>query len=184
MRTEVRDAKTAAAALDVFPGTTIEWCPGDMTRYEVGLLRTSDDRRALVVLNFSLILPLPDSAETAAWWISVAELPRGYWSGLRPLLAALGAAEGPPEYDRLDARYEGDLRHLEERRSLDARTLPVALGMGGRAVFRSEGAGYGPGRFIVRRFDAHIGVWFDVGDPLDTREEAIARMQEMWAEEA
>lgn len=50
-------------------------------------------------------------------------------------------------------------------------------------VFPSSEAGYGPGRFIVRYWDPEIGVWFDAGDPVSTREEADAALVE-WRESA
>lgn len=41
----------------------------------------------------------------------------------------------------------------------------------------SEQAGYAPGRWVVQYYDATIGRWFDVGDPLDEAD-ATARLKE------
>lgn len=46
----------------------------------------------------------------------------------------------------------------------------------------SEQAGYAPGRWVVQYYDANIGRWFDVGDPLDEAG-ATARLKEKQEEE-
>jgi hypothetical protein len=110
---ETSDASQAAAWLTGAPypkGDEVQemvaWQPGDMTRYECGLLG-EDDHQYLVVVNLRAVLPLPPQGVhfPVSWWVQVARLPRGTWAGLRPLLAALGAA---PETGDYAATHEAD----------------------------------------------------------------------------
>lgn len=45
-------------------------------------------------------------------------------------------------------------------------------------IVPSSDAGYGPGRFVVQRYYPDLKLWFDVGDPVDTRQEAETKMAE------
>jgi hypothetical protein len=42
-------------------------------------------------------------------------------------------------------------------------------------VVPSSEAGYGPGRYQAQYFDRDTGIWFDIGDPTDTEEDARAK---------
>lgn len=117
-RPEMSDAEDAGRYLDRHPGCAVDWEPGDCTLYEVALVKDvkrsiSDAEEVLVILNLGgHVIPLPprDLAPDALRLYWVQRLPRGSWAGLRPLLAALRAAEGPLRYDRDDAADEAALR--------------------------------------------------------------------------
>lgn len=47
----------------------------------------------------------------------------------------------------------------------------------------SSQAGYGPGRLVVQKFYPDLKLWFDVGDPVDSQDEANAKIAASQAEE-
>lgn len=50
-------------------------------------------------------------------------------------------------------------------------------------IIPSSEAHYGPGKFVVQRYYPDLQKYFDVGDPVDTREEAEAKLAERRAAE-
>ena len=98
-------------------GETVDWMPGDGTRYCLAMLR-ADNRNWLCFLNIGPgILRLREDATTTAADYVGSTAPQGGWRGIRPLLVALGAARPPSGEVALDRLLVSDQRAEERARA-------------------------------------------------------------------
>lgn len=94
-------------------GGIVDWQPGDGTRYECALFIKGHEW--LGIANFNSLISDPPRdmkplSNLAAIDFFASMIPRGSWSGLRPLFAALDWIAGPTTFDRRDAEWEWNAR--------------------------------------------------------------------------
>lgn len=115
----------AAAAALLTTGATVDWIPGDGTRYTLATLH-ADDRDWLCFLNIGPgMLRLRMDATTTVQDYTISTAPVGGWRGIRPLLVALGAARPPNGEMATDRLLVSDQRAEERARAENPHRSPL-----------------------------------------------------------
>jgi hypothetical protein len=172
---DIRDARRLIAEID-HPNERPRWAwwtPGDATRYHVTLLNAAPSDatigtalngtfRALVVTidlhstrPMSIVVPRPaDDGDryTAEEWVRHA-FPGGWWSGIRPLLAALGWT---PLGDRDSSYRSSDHRDITAALSRDYATSSSTMSVDRVVTLLNQ---YGAAKFGDEWWPSNADAW-------------------------